>query len=106
MHSAVAKILQTSVHCTKNKDSVKLLSGCARNYSYTAGVVFCHNYSMQRPFALIHDPSEHARAHTHTHTRIHTHTVSLLALEGGGNVTRLCRFANYLRSILPHTDGA
>ncbi len=40
----------------------------------------------------------------HTHT--HTHTVILLALEGGGNVTSLGRFAKYLRSILLHTDGA
>ena len=32
-------------------------------------------------------------------------TVSLVGLEGGGgNVTRLGRFANYLRSILPHAD--
>ena len=31
--------------------------------------------------------------------------VSLVGLEGGGgNVTRLGRFANYLRSILPHAD--
>ena len=31
--------------------------------------------------------------------------MSLVGLEGGGgNVTRLGRFANYLRSILPHAD--
>ena len=30
--------------------------------------------------------------------------VSLVGLEGGVNVTRLGRFANYLRSILPHPD--
>jgi len=33
------------------------------------------------------------------------YAVSLVGLEGGGgNVTRLGRFANYLRSILPHAD--
>ena len=32
--------------------------------------------------------------------------MSLVGLEGGGNVTRLGRFANYLRSILPHADVA
>lgn len=31
-------------------------------------------------------------------------SVSLVGLEGGFNVTRLSRFANYLRSILPHSD--
>lgn len=30
--------------------------------------------------------------------------MSLVGLEGGFNVTRLSRFANYLRSILPHPD--
>ena len=30
--------------------------------------------------------------------------MSLVGLEGGGNVNRLGRFANYLRSILPHPD--
>lgn len=30
--------------------------------------------------------------------------VSLVGLEGGSNVTRLGRFANYLRGILPHAD--
>ena len=30
--------------------------------------------------------------------------MSLVGLEGGFNVTRLSRFANYLRSILPHSD--
>ena len=35
-----------------------------------------------------------------------THTVSLVGLEGGGNVTKLGRYANYLRSILPHPDVA
>ena len=35
---------------------------------------------------------------------INSFTVSLVGLEGGGNVTRLGRFANYLRSILPHAD--
>lgn len=30
--------------------------------------------------------------------------VSLVGLEGGSNVTRIGRFANYLRSILPHPD--
>lgn len=33
-----------------------------------------------------------------------THVVSLVGLEGGGNVTKLGRYANYLRSILPHPD--
>ena len=37
------------------------------------------------------------------HTPPHT-VVSLVGLEGGANVNRLGRFANYLRSILPHSD--
>ena len=32
------------------------------------------------------------------------YTVSLVGLEGGGNVAKLGRYANYLRSILPHAD--
>ena len=32
--------------------------------------------------------------------------VSLVGLEGGGNVAKLGRYANYLRSILPHPDVA
>ena len=39
------------------------------------------------------------------HIILSSTTVSLVGLEGGGgNVTRLGRFANYLRSILPHAD--
>ena len=32
--------------------------------------------------------------------------MSLVGLEGGGNVAKLGRYANYLRSILPHPDVA
>ena len=45
-----------------------------------------------------------SRLFTH-HILFCSSAVSLVGLEGGGgNVTRLGRFANYLRSILPHAD--
>ena len=50
--------------------------------------------------SLLHD----TLLHTCTHTLLTTSlSVSLVGLEGGGNVTRLGRYAN-LRSILPNPD--
>ena len=39
-------------------------------------------------------------------SRDYVSAVSLVGLEGGGNVAKLGRYANYLRSILPHPDVA